>query len=59
MTHRTSGVLCAVASLLLLLCFIFLLTSDAGGASAAPVLFVGLGLLAAAVKSFRARRLSR
>jgi hypothetical protein len=38
-------------------CFVFLLTRDEGRASAAPVLFVGLGLLAAAVKSFRARHL--
>lgn len=57
MAHRTWGVLCAVASVLLLLCFILLLARDAGGASAAPVLFVGLGLLAFAVKSFRARHL--
>lgn len=51
--------MCAVASVLLLLCFILLLTRDAGRASAAPLLFVGLGLFVAAVKSFRARRLSR
>lgn len=57
MTRRTWGVLCAVASVLLLLCFIFLLTGDAGGAGAAPLLFVGLGLLVAAVKSFKVRRL--
>lgn len=57
MTRRTWGTLCAVASVLLLLCFVLLLTGDAGGASAAPVLFVGLGLLVAAVKSFGARRL--
>ncbi|HEV7892876.1 MAG TPA: hypothetical protein VGP08_19840 [Pyrinomonadaceae bacterium] len=59
MTRRTWGALCAVASVLLLLCFILLLTRDAGRASAAPLLFVGLGLFVAAVKSFRARRLSR
>ena len=57
MSRLTFGWLCAAASALLLLCFVLLLRGDAGGASAAPVLLVGLGLLAAAVKSFRASRL--
>jgi len=56
-SRPTWGVLCAFAAVLLLLCAAYLLTGDYGGASVAPLLFVGLGLLAIAVKSFKARRL--
>jgi hypothetical protein len=42
---------------LLLLCSVYLLRGDAGGAGAAPLLLVGLALLAAALRSLKARRL--
>jgi hypothetical protein len=57
MPRLAGGVLCAAASVLLLLCSAYLLRGDAGGAGALPVLLVGLGLLVAAVKSLGARRL--
>ncbi|HVF43855.1 MAG TPA: hypothetical protein VM936_12620 [Pyrinomonadaceae bacterium] len=57
MQRPTWGVLCASASVLLLLCAAYLLSRDAAGAGVAPVFLIGVGLLAAAVKSFKARRL--
>ncbi len=55
--RRTYGILCAAVSVLVLLSFVLLLKGDAGGASAAPLLFVGVGLLVAAFRSFRTNRL--
>jgi hypothetical protein len=49
--------LSGVASVLLLVASVLLLKGDAGGAGAAPVMLVGLGLLVASLRSLKARRL--
>lgn len=57
MSRSAWGVLSAAASVLLLLCSVYLLKGSAGGVGAAPVFVVGLGLLAAAFKSLKPRHL--
>jgi hypothetical protein len=51
--RRAGAILCAVASLLLTLCSVRLFMDDGSGWSAGFLLLAGVGLLAAAVKSFR------
>jgi hypothetical protein len=53
MPRFAGAVLCAAASLLLTLCSVRLFAYEGLGLSAGLLLLVGLGLLAAAVKSFR------
>jgi hypothetical protein len=51
------GVLCAIASILLLLSSVYMSAGNAEGGGAALILLVGLGLLLAALQSLGRSRL--